>query len=304
MSTADELDLVLAEAGLEDNPWVQTDSVPTYRHDPDLLARLMEIPVKDSATTQSGRVAKSVDAWIAHEFCRAGFDPDAVWPRATLPRVLPTEIRKLLEELPSKAEATLLKQILRLPSVAPKDARFLGRAYDKQVDVAMSDWSTGPELLVSTKLMTASFGKNLSNRFEEAYGDAGNLRSRYPLAAVGFLFLQHASIVDKEPATFERSVDMMRKLRDRGDGNGYTATCLILADWNIDDPSSGVTILPAAERGHSTLTPDGTVPADLGPEQFFEKLINGILEAAPVSYHVQTREKLAGRHLAQADDQA
>lgn len=85
MSTADELDLVLAEAGLEDNPWVQTDSVPTYRHDPDLLARLMEIPVKDSATTQSGRVAKSVDAWIAHEFCRAGFDPDAVWPRATYP---------------------------------------------------------------------------------------------------------------------------------------------------------------------------------------------------------------------------
>ncbi|MFC3849453.1 hypothetical protein ACFORJ_04655 [Corynebacterium hansenii] len=302
MGTGDELDSVLAAADLDGNPWKQAEPAPVYRHSPELLARLMEIPVKDFATTQSGRVAKAVDAWIAHEFRRAGFDPDAVWPRASSPRVLPTEIRKLLNGLPSHAEEDLLKYILRLPAIAPKDARFLGRAYDKQVDVAMSDWSTGPEMLVSTKLMTASFGKNLSNRFEEAYGDAGNLRARYPLAAVGFLFLQHASIVDKEPATFERSVDMMRKLKDRGDGNGYTATCLILADWDIDDPSTGVTILPAADRGHSTLTPDGTVPADLGPEQFFEKLINGILEAAPVSYHVHAREKLAGRHLAQADD--
>ena len=36
--------------------------------------------------------------------------------------------------------------------------------------------------------MVSLIGKNLSNRFEEAYGDAGNLRSRYPLAAVGFFW--------------------------------------------------------------------------------------------------------------------
>lgn len=301
MSKAEELDQLLAKADVTSNPWSDEGGRRIYQPDPELLARLMQVPLADDATTQSGRVAFAVDSWIAHEFRRAGFEPDGVWPRATHPRVLPTDIRKLLRAVPSHLEEDLLKRINSMSSVAPKDARFLGRAYDKQVDVAISDWSTGPELLVSTKLMTGAFGKNLSNRFEEAYGDAGNLRARYPLAAVGFLFLQHASILKTEPATFERSVDMMRKLRDRGDGNGYSATCLILADWDLADPGAGVTILPAAPDGENVVTPDGIVPADLSPGRFFEQLINGILEAAPVSYHVEARERLAGRDLAQGE---
>ena len=45
----------------------------------------------------------------------------------------------------------------------------------------------------------------------------GNLRSRYPLAAVGYFFVQRATIRTTEPDAFERSVDMIRKLRDQGD---------------------------------------------------------------------------------------
>lgn len=37
--------------------------------------------------------------------------------------------------------------------------------------------------------MLSSYGKNLRNRFEEAYGDAKNIRGRFPLVALGFLFL-------------------------------------------------------------------------------------------------------------------
>lgn len=70
-------------------------------------------------------------------------------------------------------------------AVTPTDARVLGRAYDKQVDVVIARWDRGPELLVSTKTPVSSSGKNLANRFEETYGDAGNLRGRCPLAAVG-----------------------------------------------------------------------------------------------------------------------
>ena len=36
----------------------------------------------------------------------------------------------------------------------------------------MSSWATGPELMVSTKRMDSSFGKNAANRVEESYGDA------------------------------------------------------------------------------------------------------------------------------------
>src|SRR5690606_1385105 len=126
---------------------------------------------------------------------RAGFGIDEVWPRPAIPRILSRDIALLLEMLPLALSAQVRERVESLPAVGPSDAHFLGRAYQKQVDVAISRWDRGPELLISTKTQVSSFGKNLSNRFEEAYGDAGNLRSRYPLAAVGFFFVQRSSIL-------------------------------------------------------------------------------------------------------------
>lgn len=200
-------------------------------------------------------------------------------------------MRDLLGALPSVVEEKLAERLLSLPAVAPRDGRFLGRAYVKQVDVAMSHWSTGPELLVSTKMMTASFGKNLANRFEEAYGDAGNLRARYPLAAVGFIFVLHASIREKEPAAFARAIDMMRKLRDNGDGNGYTATCLILVDWDDNDEVPSVSFPPLGEAGVDPSAAT-TVPDDLSADHFFEVMVHQILDAAPVNFHEAARRRL------------
>jgi hypothetical protein len=157
-----------------------------------------------------------------------------------------------------------------MPSVAPSDARVLGRAYDKQVDVTIARWDRGPELLISTKTMVSAFGKNLGNRFEEAYGDAGNLRSRYPLAAVGYFFVQRSTILQSEPGAFERTKDMMRKLRELDGTNGYTATGLALVSWDDDDLAGGVTVELDA------------VPDDIGPAQFFARMIERVVEVTPV----------------------
>lgn len=250
---------------------------PDTRHfhpDLGLLGRILAVPVSESAASQSGLYGKALDAWFAHEFRCAGFDPDMVWPRASAPRVLPPEISRLIDTLPAGLARELRERLLRTASVAPQDARIRGRAYVKQVDVGISSWSAGPELLVSTKAQNSSFAKNLPNRFEEAYGDAGNLRTRHPLAAVGFAFVMRSTILS-EPATLARAVDMMLKLRDRGDGNGYTTTCLLIADWREDDT---VQILPDA------------VPGSLGAGPFMETLIDVILDYAPVSEHTRVRE--------------
>jgi len=171
-----------------------------------------------------------------------------------------------------------------MPAVAPTDAKFLGRAYEKQVDVSIARWDRGPELLISTKTQVSSFGKNLSNRFEEAYGDAGNLRGRYPLAAVGFLFVQRSTILRDEPDAYERTVDMMRKLRDIGDGNGYTATGLALVGWSEEDPEVRIEL--------------DQVPVDIRPEQFMAKMIERVLLASSVGHHVAVRGGLERRRLA------
>ncbi|ETJ04403.1 MAG: hypothetical protein Q605_AUC00688G0001, partial [Actinomyces urogenitalis DORA_12] len=113
--------------------------------------------------------------------------------------------------------------------------------------------------------LSGSFGNNLANRFEEAYGDAGNLRARYPLAAVGFAFVVSAAIL-AEPTQVDKAVDMMLKLRDRGDGNGYTTTTLICYE-----PLPG---------GKVRLRPE-VFPSELGPGPFMEAMIDTILQAAP-----------------------
>ncbi|MGX1695335.1 hypothetical protein ACWIBQ_08155 [Microbacterium keratanolyticum] len=194
----------------------------------------------------------------------------------------------MLERLPADLRHAVNERLLQMPAVAPTDARILGRAYEKQVDVVISRWDRGPELLLSTKTQVSSFGKNLSNRFEEAYGDAGNLRSRYPLASVGFFFVQRSTILMGEPDAFERTVDMMRKLRDPLGLNGYTATGMALAEW--DDEGRRVRI---------NLDP---VPEDVRPEQFMTKMVSQVLTGTPVSQHVKVRSLLERRRIPVRED--
>lgn len=279
------------------NPWRYIDAAtaPVYEPDFGLLGELLTVPVAAGAVSESGSFANGIDAWIAQEFRRAGFSPDEVWPRPTRPRVLPRDITVLLEKLPKKQSAELAQRVENMAAIAPVDARVLGRAYEKQVDVVIARWDRGPELLISTKAQLSSFGKNLPNRFEESYGDAGNLRGRYPLAAVGYFFVQRATIVRQEPDAFERSIDMVRKLRDLGDSNGYTATALMLVDWDT------------SKRAQAVVEPlPNLVPVDIQPAQFFTTLIDRLLTVTPVSYHVTVREQREHRDIPveESDDTA
>jgi hypothetical protein len=196
---------------------------------------------------------------------------------------MPRDLAVLLDRLPAKARDELADRIRKVPAVAPVEARILGRAYVKQVDVGIARWDRGPEVLLSTKAQLSSFRKNLPNRFEESYGDAGNLRSRYPLAAVGYFFVQRSTILTAEPDAFELAVDMIRKLRDIGDGNGYTTTGLLLVEW--DHPSSTATV---------RARPDD-VPPDVAPPRFFSELIQHVLSVSPVAHHVRVRSRLERR---------
>jgi hypothetical protein len=286
-------DLMLAGAGAA-SPWQhEPGTAPVYLPDYPLLERLLGIPVAAGAKVVSGRFARAIDAWLAQELRRCGFGPEEVWPRPTRPRVLPRELALLLERLPAKLADEVRARLPGLPTLAPTDARVLGRAYDKQVDVCVARWERGPELLVSTKAQLSSFGKNLPNRFEEAYGDAGNLRARYPLASVGFFFVQRATVRTEEPDAFERAVDMVRKLRDLGAGYGYTATGLLLVDW--DEPTASRTTSPGQSASTTALQVvrvchEG-LPADVAPAQFLTALVDQVLAVTPVQYHVEVRRR-------------
>src|SRR5262249_35824145 len=101
------------------NPWIiSPDGSRTYFADEVLLSMLLSIPVGEGRGSESGRLAKAIDAWVAYELRRAGFPPDEVWPRLTQPRVVPRELAIFIDRLPRNLQGVMRQQLLRNKAVA------------------------------------------------------------------------------------------------------------------------------------------------------------------------------------------
>ncbi|WP_207843879.1 hypothetical protein [Williamsia soli] len=322
-------DRIVAEAapdGQYVTPWVRRPD-ETLRYEPDYttLERLLGVPLHLAADTQTGVPALALDVWLAYELRRAGFDKDAVWPRASHPRILPGPVARLLDKgaLPAKMQDDLRNRLTKkgnIKNVTGSSASILGKNYLKQVDVIMTDWQTGPEVLISTKRMDSSYGKNAPNRIEESYGDAKNLRLRHPMAALGFAFGLRTDVFTKEPITAEWLLDLLAKLGREDDA--YHATCVILMEYSKDeavpidngddDEDRSVTagLVPSPDEGVdeepldlpesqisqdlAQLPPVGIdhkrTPQNLSPAVFLATLIERVLDATPVNLHKQARD--------------
>lgn len=315
-------DYIVAEAapnGEHSNPWQRTEGselcfVPDY----DVLRKLLGVPLLLGASTQSGIPALALDVWLSYELRRAGFGSDQVWPRPTHPRILPTSVVKFLNSLPKRDQRTLEKRIAEkgaIPGVTSASASILGKNYLKQVDVIMTDWATGPELLISTKRMDSSFGKNAPNRIEESYGDAKNLRLRHPIAALGFLFGLRSTILQEEPDTAAWLLDQIGKLGREDDA--YHSTCVVLIEYGdevaptddgteapdeieepgpdeeddvLPDPQGGLVELAIASLPSVKVLTDD-VADHLDPAKFLAKLVTHVLHNTPVNMHVHARQR-------------
>ncbi|MFJ7217082.1 hypothetical protein [Amycolatopsis sp. NPDC098790] len=284
---------------------------------------MLAVPLALNSTPRSGIPALAIDVWTAHELRRAGFEPDSVWPRAAHPRVLPSTFTALLKEATKTQEHALLNMMENKKTYGGEmsaSANILGKNYVKQVDVVISAWNTGPELMISTKRMDSSFGNNAANRVEESYGDAKNLRGRHPQAALGFIYsLNQVAFEPKYRRIADWIVDLLGKLGREDDA--YDAVALIvpdrtadareIADDEIDDEK------PLVSAGiEPTLDDEENVPADVGeaeidekidqlpqvalrtdivpnslsPERFFKIMINRVLDNCPVNFHERARE--------------
>lgn len=314
-------DHIVAEAapnGEHSNPW-RADEDGSCRFFPDygVLRRLLGVPLHLNATTQSGIPALALDIWLSYELRRAGFNSDQVWPRPTHPRILPMPIANLLRSLPGSERSKIEDRISRSSSitgVTSASASILGKNYVKQVDVIMTDWATGPELLISTKRMDSSFGKNAPNRIEESYGDAKNLRLRHPISALGFLFGLRSTILQQEPDTAAWLLDQIGKLGREDDA--YHSTCVVLIEYS-DEAADLVEELDVRDDidtlEHEPSSPDADksfikntvenlpcvsiltekIPDQLDPARFIGKLVLHVLENTPINMHTEARRRIS-----------
>lgn len=321
-------DRIVADAaprGVHSNPWViDPDKQLAFEPDYKTLARLLGVPLHLKAGTQSGVPALALDIWLSYELRRAGFETDQVWPRPTNPRILPAAVAGLIKSLPGNLRTQVTDRVVKktsIPGVTSSSAAILGKNYLKQVDVIITDWATGPELLVSTKRMDSSYGKNAPNRVEESYGDAKNLRLRHPLAALGFVFGLRSDILQKEPRTADWLFDLLVKLGQEDDA--YHATCLVLIEYaddaampdaEIDPPEAGILEPGPEPEGEGedvpASIPAGTIdqviqhlptvtilqdrtPTELAPGRFLAAMVTRVLGATPVNMHEEARRRRA-----------
>lgn len=250
-----------------------------YRPDYRLLEQLLGVPLVLAARSQTGVPALALDVWVANEFRRAGFDQDAIWPRAVAPRVLPAELATLMTSLSGPLRRQLVEKIntgAGIGGVTGASANLLGKNYVKQVDVVMSSWQTGPELMVSTKRMDSSFGRNAANRVEESYGDAKNLRLRHPQAALGFVYGLRSTALTLEPDKAEWLIDLLGKLGAEDDA--YHAVALIIPEWDDLEAGNAASI----RSGHDIETGlMATATDESGDDDLDDPLVAAGLEDGP-----------------------
>ena len=265
-----------------ESPFWGDDGSP--RLDYSTLLDLLSIPVTRGDSVRTGVFANALDLWIAREFEHAGFGDDGIWPRKVEPRASDPCLIRAIDAVQGLSSGQIAAEYLA--GGAQGNANVMGSVYTKQVDVGMSDWLSGPELLISTKTMSGSFGKNLANRFEEAYGDVKNLRERYPLAAHGFFFLAHSSILD-EPSAYGKAVHMLRQLSRNGEV--YDSVALLIVDWGMGaDVEHGEWIDRPAVRISDRAS--SAIPSDLSSENFFSSLIDIVLANSPIDRHAPARQ--------------
>jgi hypothetical protein len=318
--------IVLSSPARHTNPWqAAPPGEPDFLPDYDALRLLLGVPLLLRASSQSGVPAKALDVWIAYELRRAGLEPDRVWPREYAPRVLPAEITTLLDGLPKTIAGDLRARITAGLAGLSSGSTLLGKNYVKQVDVVMSSWQTGPELMISTKRMGSSFGKNAPNRVEESYGDAKNLRLLHPISALGFFYALRSTALTKEADAAAWLIDLLIKLGREDDA--YDAVGLIVPEWadavNVpeaddeEEPSEEDPLVVAGVReperdeveqlpaplAHDVI--DGqlaqiprvelrfdAVPPELDPARFLSIMVKRVLTNSPIAYHKDARSKM------------
>jgi hypothetical protein len=158
------------------------------------------------------------------------------------------------------------------------EAYILGDFYAKQIDVGMSSWQRGPDLLISTKTMFSAYRKNLKNRHEEAVGEVSSLRRRHPMAAMGYAYLVRKNIFDEDGA-YAILYDILTRLRRPSET--FDVTMLLVADW--DETSDSPTVTSINE------------PApDLTASIFFTGLVDAVTSRSPISEHQGVRLRRHG----------
>jgi hypothetical protein len=290
-------DLLLRAWGSHRSPWVGEPG--KRRYDPDilLLSQLLTVPRLLGAPVTSGRFPKAFDAWIAYELRRARFKKNEVWPRmGGRPRVSSEEmatveqavahLRVTLGELdvglaPLQIPRRLRSAINAVTKALPttNTSNILGRFYVKQVDVAVSTWDRGPDVLVSSKTQFAKYSANRNNRYEETLGEAVNLRDRYPLAAMGYAFIVGSDIF-REKGSFARLADLL--VRTRKPDGPYDATMLLIGEEWLDGRSAAIGIAEARDR------------EDLSAGRFFEDLLAAVVRNTPEGIHEEVRVARSG----------
>jgi hypothetical protein len=149
-------------------PWRHVQGKLVYGPRLDVLVELLSGPITRGELSQTGRLAKALDAWLAYELRRAGFEPAEVWPRNASPRVYSREMAAVQEKL-DRLAAWLAKQDAEADRMAK-------RAEDKGDLVAIAD-AADRLLKLNTRERAINVRRELAHEKKMAKYKAGEVKT-------------------------------------------------------------------------------------------------------------------------------
>ena len=109
-----------------------------------------------------------------------------------------TFIKLLHRHLAEDLDSRLTKWAKKSRGVYVKEeAKLLGVAKDKSVDVAVIDPQNGPLLIIGARSQMSSIANNVPGYFEGVIGDAMALEERFPMSTHGYVYLHPLTVIKK-----------------------------------------------------------------------------------------------------------
>ncbi len=126
-----------------------------------------------------------------------------------------------------------------------REATIAGSHKNKKVDLALTSYTNGPQIIIGVRSQMSSVHKNLLTYYEEIIGDCISLHDRFPMAVIGYVYLLPTATI--KPGQKSKKVDLDRAeklyslITDRGDWRGpkdkYEHFAFLKVDFTSDPPT-------------------------------------------------------------------
>ena len=124
-----------------------------------------------------------------------------------------------------------------------QEATIFGSHKNKDVDIVLSQYANGPQIMIGVRSQMSSVAKNLENYYEGIIGECISLHDRFPMATIGYVYLLPTKPIKPglvEEVKLDRAEELFEKITGRRDWRDshdrYEHFAFLKVDFTVNPP--------------------------------------------------------------------